>query len=281
MNPIRRQLCALLVSLSLPRGTHAATLPLTIGLFPDLSPRNLLARYLPLARYLEIQLQRPVQLYTAKNFRAFIEDSRRSDFDIVVTAPHLAWLAAEENSYQPMVQFSNRIRGIVIVAASSSLRTPQQLKGHDIAVPDPLALVTLLAEQRLKQAGLSRGRDYRFIGRGNHNNAMLAVAQGDFTAALVSLNNLTIFSPTLREKVRVIDATDTTPGIFFMAHPHLSSAHIQAIQTALLHFGDTLAGKQFVSQMQMGDIIPASSQELAKMAPYALQTMHMLRMEPR
>lgn len=281
MNPIRRQLCALLVSLSLPLGSHATPLPLTIGLFPNLSPRNLLARYLPLARYLEIQLQRPVQLYTAKNFRAFIKDRRRNDFDIVITAPHLAWLAADENGYQPLAQFSGRIRGAVIVAAASRLRTPQQLTGHDIAVPDPLALVTLLAEQRLKQAGLARDRDYRFIGRGNHNNAMLAVAQGDFTAAVVSINNLTEFSPALREKVRVIDATDTAPGIFFMVNPRLPSAHIQAIQTALLRFGDTLAGQQFVRQMQLGDIIPASAQALAKMAPYALQTRHMLRMQPR
>lgn len=280
MNYQRRQICALLVSLSLSMYAHAAPAPLTIGVFPSISPQNQLARYLPLAHYLESQLLRPVQLYTAKNFRTFIEAGRRNDYDIVVTAPHFAWLAAQESGYQPLVQFSGTIRGVLIVGASSHLRTLQQLKGHDIAIPDPLALITLLAEQRFKHAGLSRDRDYHFIGRGNHSNAIFAVAQGDFSAAVVSLNNLTEFSPTLRRKVRVIDATETAPATFFMVNPRLSAAHIQAIRSALLRFNGTHAGKQFINLLQMGELIPGSSPALAKMAPYALQTQHMLRAPP-
>lgn len=280
MNLQRRQICALLLSLGLPATSRAAGSPLVFGLFPNLSPANQLARYLPMARYLEEQLNRPVELFTAKNFRAFIESRRRGDFDLIVTAPHLAWLAAEETGYQPLIQFSGKIRATLIVAATSSLRSPQYLKGHDIAVPDPLALVTLLAQQRLEQVGLTRDRDYRFISRGNHNNVMLAVALGDYTAGVVSINNLAQFSPGLRTKVRAIDATDTTPGIFMMAHSRLQPPLRQAIRMALLHFAGTVSGKEFMRQVRMGEIMPANPQDLAGMARYALLTRELFKVLP-
>ena len=277
MNPTRRQLCALILCCSLPLGARAATAPLVIGLFPNLSPRRQFHLYELLADYLQQRLGRPVQLFTAKTPRAFVEATQHGDFDIALTPPHLAWLAEHEAGYRPLATYASTIRGLLAVAASSRLHTTAELRGRTIAIPDPLAIVTILGVAYLQQAGLRRDIDYRFLNRGSHSNAALAVINGEAPAAILGALSFSQFPETMRSKLRVIGTTPEVKSFFFMANPRLPPSAARAVLDALLAFGATAQGRLFLDQSHFGSILPAAPHSLAAMAPYGAETLRLMK----
>ncbi len=264
----------------LPLNARATTSPLIIGLYPNLSSQRLFRLYKPLSDYLQRQLARPVRLYTAKNPRTFIEATRRGDFDIVLTPPHMAWLAEHEANYRPLATYAGTIQGVLIVIASSGLRTAAALRGSNIAIPDPLAFVTILGAIYLQQAGLRRDMDYHFLNRSTHNNAALAVINGEVPAAIVNILFFNQLSGELRDKLRIIGTTPAVKSFFFMANPRLSTATTQAMQNALLSFSSTPQGRVSLDHSHFERILPADSHNLAEMRPYGVEAQHLLS-EPR
>ena len=262
---------------SLPLGARATTLPLTIGLYPNLSSQRLFRLYQTLGNYLQQQLARPVQLYTAKSPRAFVEATRHGDFDIVLTPPHLAWLAEHEANYQPLATYAGTIQGVLIVAASSGLHSPAELRGHNIAIPDPLAFTTILGTIYLQQAGLRRDMDYHFLNRGTHNNAALAVINNEAPAAIVNILFFNQLSEKLRDKLRIIGATSAVKSFFFMANPRLLATTIHAVRDALLGFASTPRGRIFLDHSHFGRILPANSHSLSEMERYGVEAQRLLQ----
>lgn len=277
MNPTRRQLCALILCCSLPLGAHAATTPLVIGLFPYLSPRHEFRLYQSLADYLHQQLGRPVQLYTAKTPRAFVEATQHGGFDIVLTPPHLAWLAEHEAGYRPLATYASTIRGLLVVAASSELHTAAELRGRNIAIPDSLAIVTILGVAYLQEAGLRRDIDYRFLSRGSHSNTVLAVINDEAPAAIMGALLFSQLPETVRSRLRIIGTTPEVKSFFFMANSRLSPTTARAVQDALLSFGTTPQGRLFLDQSHFGSILPADPHSLAAMAPYGAETQRLMK----
>ena len=277
MNPTRRQLCTLLLCCSLPLGARAAVTPLVIGLFPNLSPRRQFHLYQPLADYLERRLARPVQLYTAKTPRAFVEATQLGNFDIVLTPPHLAWLAEQEAGYRPLATYASTIRGVLVVAASSGLHTAAELKGSEIAIPDPLAFVTILGVAYLQEAGLHQDIDYRFLNRRTHNNAALAVINGEVPAAIINILFFNQLPETVRSKLRIIGATPAVKSFFFMANPRLSPTTVGAVQDALLAFGTTRQGRLFLDHSHFERILTSDPHGLTAMARYGAETLRLMK----
>jgi phosphonate transport system substrate-binding protein len=266
MNPKRRELCALLLASLLPMRAVAGQRPLTLGLFPFLSPQQLVMYYQPLASYLENQLHRPVKLGSTKDFHSFIDATQRGDFDIVLTAPHLAWLA-----------HANTVSGLLVVKRSSEIHSASGLRGGVIAIPDPLAVVTLLMESYLAKQGLQSGKDYRFITRGTHNNAALSVTSGEAAAAVIASLAYEKLPDAPRTQLRIIGRTAAVSSVFFMVNKHLDQSTADAVQAALLHFNDTAAGQAFLQQTHYQRILPADSHSLSSMSVYALQIQRMIR----
>ena len=277
MNPTRRQLCTLLLCCSLPLGARAATTPLTFGVFPNLSPERQFRLYQPLADYLEQWLARPIQLYTAKTPRAFVEATQLGNFDIVLTPPHLAWLAEQEAGYLPLATYTGTIKGLLVVAATSHLHSAAELKGSTIAIPDPLAIVTMLGVSFLQETGLRRGTDYRFVNRGSHNNAALAVINGEVQAAILGGLSFSQFPESMRSKLRIIGTTPKVKSFFFMANPRLPTTTVEAVRDALLTFGTTPQGRLFLDQGHFGPILPATAHSLTTMARYGVEVQRMLK----
>ncbi|HAN56631.1 MAG TPA: ABC transporter substrate-binding protein [Betaproteobacteria bacterium] len=277
MNPKRRELCALLLASLFPIIAAAGQRPLKLGLFPYLSPQRLVTLYKPLATYLENQLHQPVKLGSTKDFHSFIDATQRGDFDIVLTAPHLAWLAQVNAGYRPIATYANTVSGLLVVKRSSEIHSASGLRGGVIAIPDPLAVVTLLMESYLAKQGLQRGKDYRFITRGTHNNAALAVTSGEAAAAVIGALPFGQLPDDLRMQLRIIGGTTSVRSLFFMLNPRFNLAMADMVQAALLRFNDTAAGQAFLQQTHYQRILPADSHSLASMSVYALQIQRMIR----
>lgn len=217
-----------------------------MGVFPYLSTRALLDLYEPVRMYLQVELNRPTKLFTAPNFKAYVDRTQIGEYDVVLTPPHLARLAQREAGYIPLAIFTRELRGVVVVAKHSPYQTLAELKGKRIAMPNKLALVTIIGAQLLRDNGLSNENGTLLREVGSHSNAVLAVQRNESEAAITEMSALQQMPEELRNSVRIIGQTQRLPHVTFLAHPRLGHAGAEQVRNALLKFPLSAEGRAFL-----------------------------------
>lgn len=238
---------------------------LGFGVFPSLSPRILVETYQPLAMALGESIGEPVYLETAPDFMSFHQRTLSGDYDLVLTAPHLAWLAWREGGYQPLLVYATPVKGVLIVRADSPLRRISDLRGKTIAMPDPLAIVGIRMEQILEKAGLRKDRDFKAIVSGSHTNAAVYVKEGQADAAVVGIQAFHQLPEELKRSVRAIAETPPIPGQVFLAHGQLDKARARAIAQSIETFTHSEAGKIFIQKGNFAGVRPLKKNEMKEM----------------
>jgi phosphonate transport system substrate-binding protein len=272
MSITRRHFCAGLLLGALPLRTIAAPRTLTLGLFPNLPVNKLVEIYQPLANYLIQQLGQPVRLSSAKDFRSFYLATRNKEFDLIVTAPNLAWLAMTESHYQPLVRYAKRVSGILVSAKTSRIDNVNACRGKTIAFTDPLTIVYQLGVSYLKTQGLQADADYLPMSYNNHTNAALSVMLGKADCAMIGQLPYAQMSAEVQSSLRIIAHTPEVTSQFILANPDLSTALRDNIRTALIRYAYTTTGAAFIDTQGLGGIINAVPADLATLQTYGLIT---------
>lgn len=271
----------LLAGLAVLRPAWAAdAAPLVFGVFPHLSAKQVVEVYRPMADALEQRLQRRVSLYTARDFKTFVERTRQGEYDLVLTAPHLAWLARQDAGYRPLLKYADPVRGLLVVKQDAPLNAPEQLRGRTIATADALAVTVLALQAQLAAHGLRRAADYRTLDAGTHGNAVMQVVNGRADAAMLGLHPFNLLPAELRAQLRVLAETPPLSSVMILAHPRLSDAEAQAVRAALLGFAAAPEGRAFMQRGGFGGFAEVDGSELRAFRPYALQAQDMLRAAP-
>lgn len=270
-------LFALLLAVGMRPAAGADQPPLTFGIFPNLTAKQIIEIHHPLASALEQRLQRRVLIYSARDFRTFVERTRRGEYDIVLTPPHLAWLARQETGYRPLLQYAHPVHGLLVVKTASPFEAPAALRGHTIATADPIALAVLALHAEMAARGLKHGIDYQTIDAGTHLNAMMQVINGRADAAMLGMQPYLLMPPELRKQLRVLARTPPLSSLTYLTHPRLGDREATAIRQALLDFAATPAGRAFMQSGGYGGFAATDGSELQAFRPYALQAQAMLR----
>jgi phosphonate transport system substrate-binding protein len=255
----------------------SADKPLAFGVFPHLTARQTVETYRPLADTLEKHLRRQVVIYTARDFKTFIERTRQGEYDILLTAPHLAWLARQDAGYRPLLKYVQPVRGLLVVKSGSPLDSLDTLRGRTVATADPLAVVALALHAELAAHGLRRNIDYQTTNAGTHLNAAMQVINGRTDAAMVGLHPYNLMPPELRRQVHVLAETPPLSSLMYLSHPRLGDAEAQAVRQALREFAASPAGQAFMQRGGYGGFTEADGHELRAFRPYALQAQEMLQ----
>lgn len=277
----RRLLATLLLFLAgvLP-ATGAEPPPLKFGIFPNMSIRQVIEVYQPLADALGKQLNRRIVIYSARDFRTFAKRTRQGEYDIVLTAPHLAWLARQDAGYRPLLKYAQPTRGLLVVRADSALRKPEDLQGRILARADALAVTALAIQAELAAHGLRHDLDYTTTDTGTHNNAVMQVLAGRADAAALGLHPYRLLAPELRDKLRVLLESPPVSSLMFLTHPRLHDAEAQAVRKALQDFALTPEGQAFMQRGGYGGFAQVDGSELRAFRPFALQVQELLRSTP-
>ena len=254
-----------------------AEAPLVLGVFPSLTPRQIVATYRPLADALEKRLQRRVVVYSARDFKTFVERTRLGRYDLLLTAPHLAWLARQEAGYRPLLKYARPVRGLLVVKSDSPYHEPGALRGRTLATADSVAVAVLAVEAELGTHGLRRNVDYRTVDAGTHLNAVMQVVNGRADGAMLGLHPYRLLPPELRRQVRVLAETPPLSSQMYLAHARLGDAETRAVSGALLDFAASPAGQAFMRRGGHGGFAGVDGGELRAFRPYALQAREMLR----
>jgi len=259
---------------------HAAAVqPLRLGILPTLSTKALLTNYQPLRVYLERELQRPVELSTSPDFKRFQQDTLAGDFDLLVTAPHLARLSQLEAGFLPVATYLSANRPILIMAKNQPVKQINELRGRTLAIFDPLALTVLQAQHWLEDQGLKAERDYRAVVFPSHTSVGYSVQKGDSLLGVTAPAGLRQLSPDTREQIQVYAELPQVPALMWLVHPRLAS-QADRIKTALLRFAESPEGAQFYAGNAYKGMRPVTAEELRALDRSAREVGRLLREQP-
>lgn len=142
--------------------------------------------------YLQTELKQKVVLHQSADYAGTVEALRAKRLEVAVlggAAYVQAWIATNGN-IQPLAQPARNgtetgYYSAVLVKADSSFKSIDDLKGHSIAFPDPNSTSGFEVPTYFLR---KEGKDYKsFFSRngfaGNHESAVMAVANGTYDAA--------------------------------------------------------------------------------------------------
>lgn len=251
--------------------------PLVFGVFPHLPARQMVEIYRPLANELEKQLQRRVVIYSARDYKTFVARTRLGEYDIILTAPHLAWLARQEAGYQPLMKYAKPARGLLVVKLDSPFDSTEALRGHTIATADNIAVAVMAIQAEMAKRGIHPDADYQTVESGTHLNAMMQVLNGRAEGAVLGLHPYRLMPPDMRRQLRVLIETPPLSSLMYLTHPRLRDAETQSARRALLRFAATPAGQTFMQRGGYGGFANVDGSELHAFRPYALQAQQILQ----
>lgn len=209
---------------------------LEIGVLPNISARVLMMQYQPMRDYLERSTGRPVHISTAPNWNAFHSRTLNFEYDVVVTAAHLARVAQIDRGFIPLVSYAPEIKGMIAYAQDRPLPSIAALKGQTLALSNPQSLVTLRGMAWLAEHGLQRGRDFKTINTPTDDSVGAVVDRGDAIAAMLSAGEYRATPEAIKSRIKIWATFAEVPGFVVLASPRLTNAQAQAIKHDLLRF---------------------------------------------
>lgn len=270
----RRLLGATGAALLLPRAGRAAG-ALRLGLTPYLSTRAMLTIYQPLRDHLAQSLARPVQLFTAADFRALAENTRRGDYDLALLPAHMTLLALNDWRFRLVarVDLSSDVQLMAREPLAAGSDLAGHLRGRRIALLDPLSLSALITLRWLAERGLVAERDVEGIYARSAASAALAVDRGEAAALALTGSQLVELSAELSRPLHRLATIATIPTLSYVAPPAVAPAEAARWREALLAFNPAgRAGSVAGTRLVEGGVRDFASVEPQAQALRALLT---------
>ena len=245
-----------------PALAQQSTAPLRIGVLPNVSARVILTTYQPVREYFERELKRGVDIATAPDFRSFAENTRRGDYDVIVTAANLGRVAQADSNWQPLAIYDPKIPAILVAMADNPNPSVAQLRGKSLALANPQSLVALAGLEWLGGQGLRQGADFKTVTAANDDSLGAVLRTGEAPLAIMSMGEFRAKPEAMRNTLRVVTEIAKLPGFLVMANPGLPAAELKRLKTLILAFPQTDEGKKFFALSGFANIREVTEPEL-------------------
>ena len=245
-----------------PALAQQSTAPLRIGVLPNVSARVILTTYQPVREYFERELKRGVDIATAPDFRSFAENTRRGDYDVIVTAANLGRVAQADSNWQPLAIYDPKIPAILVAMADNPNPSVAQLRGKSLALANPQSLVALAGLEWLGGQGLRQGADFKTVIAANDDSLGAVLRTGEAPLAIMSMGEFRAKPEAMRNTLRIVTEIAKLPGFLVMANPGLPAAELKRLKTLILAFPQTDEGKKFFALSGFANIREVTEPEL-------------------
>lgn len=241
---------------------------LVLGVFPYVSPAQLVAFHTPLKDHLAQSLQRQVSLVTAPDYESFVERTRQGQYDIILTAPHLGRLAETRDGYKRLAMTSHAVQGIFLTRKNSNIQKIEDLRGKSVMIAQRTSIIYQMAEQLLRDKGLVPGETVTIINTRTFNNAMHAPLRGEADASVTGNLLWQVLGDEQKDQMRVIGATEEAPGFLMMANKRLPKQDIEAIKNILLDYHNVTSREPYFSATGYKRFQQIDDKTMKKLDPY-------------
>lgn len=219
--------------------------PLVFGFLPFISIEQLVFRFTPLVNYLSENLQVPVRIETAPDFFEFARRTHEeSRYDILFTAPHFFTRANQKAAYRLIASVdSPEMWAVIVVPKQSKIESIEDLVGKRLATVPPLGLATLLVRKALFEAGIDPDVDLDMVITPTHDASLLSSYHGVTDASALMQPPFEAASKKVRDSMRIIARTESTPHIPISVAPWLSEACAAEITDLLIRMETSSEGR--------------------------------------
>jgi phosphonate transport system substrate-binding protein len=224
--------------------------PLILGVVPQFTATETQLRWTPIIEQLQTACSRRIELQPSRSIPTFETGFLAGTFDLAYMNPYHAVMAQRAQGYIPLVRDNKkRLKGVLVVAADSPYRKPQDLQDQAIAFPAPNAFGASL----LMRAVLEREEGVRFtpLYVKTHSNAYRHVLTGQAAAAGGVQATLQAESDDFRSQLRVLFETPPSAPHPLAAHPRVDEATRTCITNALLHAIKSPSGQAALDSILM------------------------------
>jgi len=229
------------------RGAEASRFRL--GVVPNVSARVIVAGYQPLRVLLEQALRRPVEIATAPDFRVFHQRTVAGEYDVVVTAAHLARLAQVDAGFMPVGMFVPTLKGLLVGAQKDLPRTVQDLRGAKLAVANPQSLIAMRGLQWLRERGLRADADYTIVKAANEDSLAHMLLKGEARLALLSNGELRQIPAELRDGIGVLAQIVEVPGFVWLVPARTDPDTLALLRHQMKALDRTEDGRRFLASV--------------------------------
>lgn len=245
-----------------PASAQQSTASFGIGVLPNVSARVILTSYQPMREYFERELKRGVDIATAPDLRAFAENTRRGDYQLVVTAAKLGRVAQVDSNWHPLAIYDHKIPAILVALADNANASVTQLRGKSLALANPQSLVALAGLEWPGVQGLRHGADFKTVTAANDDSLGAVLRTGEAPLAIMSMGEFRAKPEAMRNTLRVVTEIAKLPGFLVMANPGLPAAEVKRLKTLILAFPQTDEGKKFFALSGFANIREVTEPEL-------------------
>ncbi|MDF1613676.1 phosphate/phosphite/phosphonate ABC transporter substrate-binding protein [Desulfurivibrio dismutans] len=253
--------------------SSVAAEPLRLGVFPYISPAQMVEQLSPLRQRLATALEREVEMLSAPDFMTFVERQAAGHYDLVITAPHMGRLAQQRDGWQPVVISSQQTATVILVRADADITRLEQLKGRRLAVGNWRSVTYLLAARALNAAGLELGDDVQVLETATFSNVVAAILAGEAVAGATPTllwDQWSHVYPEEKRRIReLFRAPPPNPHSFLLMMPAAADqATIDHLRGSLLAFHRDPAGQAFFQESNFESFQLPSEEAMALADPF-------------
>ncbi|MCK5812481.1 MAG: phosphate/phosphite/phosphonate ABC transporter substrate-binding protein [Clostridiales bacterium] len=242
---------------------------LEVQLIPSRDASVLDAQRKPLQDLLEAELGMDVNVTIATDYNALIEGMASEQIQVGLLATTAYVLAADEGAAEAILKSlrydvdddGNKLKdqplvsgysSQLIVSADSGITSVADLKGKKIAISSFTSTSGFVwPANLLADSGIDPENDVEWLNAGGHDNAVLAVFNGDADAAFTFKDARTLFEDEdfysdLTSKVVFIMNTSLIPNDTISVIPNLDEDLKEAVKQAFLNIAASEAGLEII-----------------------------------
>lgn len=262
-----------LSSLLPPSGFAAGETGLTLGVFPYLSPSQMVEQLSPLVRRMEEALGQKITMVSAPDFMSYVERTAKGKYDLILTAPHMGRLAQQRDGWQLVVMSGQQTATVILVRKDSGIAKLEDLRGKKMAVGNRRSVTYLQAEEALARKGLAPGRDFQVMETATFSNVVQSVFLGEAAAGatptLLWDKWVHVDTEQHRQLGEIFRAQKPAPPSFLvMMPPQAKPAIVARLRQSLLNFHETAEGRDFLQKSQYESFLPPDEQAMERIDPY-------------
>ncbi len=241
---------------------------LIFGVYPYLSPSEIIQQYTPLQNHLAEVLHQKVSLRSAPDFKTFMERTHAGEYDIIFTAPHMGRVAHRNDSYLPVVQSEQQIVVVILTQNHSPIQSIADLNQRSLAIGAQMSITYQITNQALKLHHLNLEQSVRFVPTASFSNVLEAVIRGEADAGATGTGLWDVAPAEQKRLLREIFRSDPVPGMFVLAHPRLGETVLKPLQSTFMSYSATVSGQEIRSKNRFFDFRPLDEMTLRAMDPY-------------
>lgn len=242
---------------------------LTVQFVPSQAAETLEAKAKPLEELLSNELGIPVTVSVSTDYNTIVEAMASKQVDVGFLPPNAYVLAHEQSNVKVLLQAQrygisqpggvatdelvDSYRSMIVVKAGSDIKTLEDLKGKTIATQDVTSsagYVWPVAE--MKEKGIDINTDVTTVQVKGHDQAILAVLNGDVDAAFVfedARNTVKKDYPEIMNEVEPMYFTEPIPNDTISVRSDMSEEWDKKIQDAFIAIGKDPEGKEIISSI--------------------------------